>query len=575
MDIIVKGYTLSGNEISAVAYATYVYDFLENIIIPNAVTAKVFTGDGENTEIVRDGDVLRVSANGTETEYNISVLPASGEKDITSTEYSVFENEISGIPYNTSLSEFLEKITVPEYAAVSHHYEQGYTGAVYTGDEITVTAQNGDSKVYVLKVENGRTTADISGAAGIEINKKTGVISGAEKGESVSDFLSALTVTNGGKIKLYSADGEEKTSGVLSGGETVRVFPEYSTPGAEFDIYTVSCNSKLIGDSEIIVTVEDDGYSTNGDCYESGTAVEPGYNGITTVYPSNCTGRFTWQVTKSGAYSVYMYTSYHSSNKPYKAQLHSADGTEEATVHQEETSGWKLLGKYAFSAGEDGYIDITNDEGDNSGYARLSAVKIVPEGEYKNISDVALISENGEEKLREGVNRVKSLEGAKIKLTADAKIEKEDIKITSEYGNSLDFTLSEKDGAAMILPKYDLRKEVTYYISVNSEKLSKPYTYVLQHEKKISAAVALRVVNGTATVSLDAKNSGNGDETLTVFVCSFSDAFTMRECVVKSLTVSAGTEETITEKIGVESEGSVKVFLWDSVMNPVTKVYYR
>lgn len=572
-DMIVSEYTLSGNTISQIPYNTRAAAFLKNIKTAKAVAAAVYTGEEQNSNVVLDGDKLVLTADGVSAEYTLSVEAASGNNTVESTVYTVAEDEISDIPYNTAFSEFKSNITIPKYATAKYPYSDDYTGYVYSGDAVTVRAQNGDEKTYTLGVLAGRSEAALAGSGEIEV--KEGIISGVEPGTDVSELIGALSVSGGGKMKLYSANGEEITSGKISGGEIIKVFPEYAAADKACDIYVISANPKRMQTAaDIIVTVSDDGFTNTGTIYPSGGAVEPGYNGITSLYPHLGVGTFTPAIPTDGNYEVFIYTSYHSSNEDYPATIYYDGGSAEKTVCQSDpTSGWKSLGTYKFAAGSTGHIDCDSTK---VVAARLSAVKLVPEGAIVGITEISAEVGENKQTISEGVNSDKSFAGAKLLISTEAALSKEDITITSENGNDIAFTL-EKDGAEyVVVPKYALREKVAYYVNVSAEGLSKPYTYVLMGKSRVGAAAQLRVSGGYATATIEIKNSTSAEKTMNILICAFSDALSMEECTVISSVKVKGTESTtVTGKVKAERTENVRIFIWDEEQNPVTGVYYR
>lgn len=574
-DFILSDYTFSDTTISNIPYGTNVSDFLSNIIISNNVTAKVFTDGTENLTIVNNGDKLKIIATAVETEYTLLVIPASGNNTITSGVYTVSEDTISQIPYNTSPEIFEDNITIPEFATVTYPYPDDYDGYLYNGDVITVTAQNGDIKRYTLSVNAGRSESTLSANCEFIVSAQNGVISNVESGMNVSEFLSSLTASNGGRIKLYARDGSEKTTGKIDGTETVRVYPEYSQAGNNYDIYTVSCKLKRISKSDVIVTVEDDGYTYTGERNQSGSAVPPGYNGITTEYPFGGIGTFTPVITEAGNYEVQIYTSYHASNQKFNATVYYNGGSATVQVPQDDPiSGWKSIGRYSFSEGSTGRIECDST---NNIMARLSAVRLIPEGGYNYVTSASLVVGDTDQQISEGVNRNKEYVGAAIKIDSDVELTADDIQIVSENSNPIDFTLVKENGSYIVTPKYNLRDNVTYQISVLSDELSKAYTYLLIGKEDVSATAEVRILAGRAYTILDIKNNTDSAKELTVLVCTFSNAFKMESCNLSAVTVLAGETQPLTNNVVTEtsSANNVKIFIWDAEHNPVTKVYYR
>lgn len=580
-NIIVLDYDFAADVISNVPYATSVDDFVKHIVYPKHVTVAVYSGETLNSGTVKDGDVLRITLNGEESSFSISVVAASAENYVVDAgEYTVLGNVISGIAYNTAFGYFKKQIKVSALAEIIYPYADDYKGSVYDGDMIKVVAQNGEERIYTLEVSGGRSTAELSGTGKITVDPEGHIIYGVQKGTSVAEFLDMLEVSNGGSLKFYAENGEEIKDGNISGTETVRVFPEYPEPGREYEIYTISCDKELVQENDIIVTAEDEGFSFDGDKNVSGSAVEPGYNGMTTIYINEGTGRFTPELPESGEYNVYVYTSYHSSNKPYPATICHDGGKEEVTVAQNEKSGWKYLGTYKFAKGKEGYLECANTTG--GGFARLSAAKFESKGSYKEISEVQLADADGTEQISEGLNKIRLRNDLNIKIKSDVELSKGDIKIISKNANTIDFEISQEEGVFVIRPKYNFRKEVTYYLSINSEKLSKAYTYVLEGEEDFAAAASVRLpadsTGGEIKVNLELVNQSGADKNVKILICCYSDAFSLQALKMTDAVAKNGENtkiaETLETSAAVKKE-NVRVFVWDGELKPVTEVYYR
>ena len=185
---------------------------------------------------------------------------------------------------------------------------------------------------------------------------------------------------------------------------------------------------------------------------------------------------------------------------------------------------------------------------------------------------MSAVSEDSSAELHEGVNSGAVGENTKIKINSDTALTKGDIKIISEYGNAMDIEIAEENGYFVISPKYNLRKEVTYYLTVSSDKLSKAYTYVLEGTR--DAVEATGESDGSAKIIMELKNNSTEDKEVKILICAYSDAFNMESCKKEKVTVNAGEKAKLASRINTSAK-NVRVFIWDGELNPVTRVYYR
>ena len=535
----------------------------------------------EDDDEVITGDILKVIDFIDRTEeYSLSV-----ESGIRVKEYSLKGSEISEIPYNTPVEEFLKNIlrakstTVKVFKGMN---ENAYV--IKDGDVLKVTYKNGDVEEYLLTVLPGSVTAELSGADGISVDSKNQVISGVEKGMTVEELKEKLNVSDRGTLKVYRKDGTEMETGKITGTEIVKVFPEDSQPGAEFDIYTISCNLIYISGESTIVTIEDEGFSTNGTFYNRGSTVELGYNDITTVYFTDGSGTFTPSISEAGKYNVYIYTSYHSSNAPFPATITHKGGTTEVMVPQNEKSGWKLVGTYDFSEGDSAKVEC------GKGMARLSAVKFEALGKTSEITKMEVVSGDVSVLLKEGVNNI--VKGnVRFNFTADAEIRAENIEIVSENGNSIDFSLAVENGEYFVIPDYPLRKNVTYSLIVDADKLSKAYTYVLKADDRQLQSVAeisfynengIFVANASDATIAEAKiviKNITSDKVLAkLVICYYSENGKVDNIVMEDIEVDANGVLKLNKQIKLNTpseSGKVKAFVWNSNFEPFGSVYYK
>ncbi len=587
--IAVIDYKLDGENISQIPYNTSTEEFLKKIIRADAAEAKIYTGETENTQDILDNDILLITLGDNEYTFNLSVIPASSENYIIDAgNYEIGENTISNIPYGTYFKDLKKVILISEYAKVVYPYSEDYEGQVFDGDKIYVIAQNGEKREYLLNVDSGSVTSILTGKDGINVDAQQHIISGFDKGIGVNDFLSKLSASDYGRIKLYTKQFKEKTDGVITGDEIVKVTPQDPQPLLPYDIYVLSPNSVAIGSEPIIVTVNDNGFTTTSSLFTSGDAVEPGYNGITSVYGTSGIASFTHTITEGGEYTVYIYTSYHSSNKDYSATVRYENGTETASVAQSQSSGWKKLGTYKMNKGTDCSVEIDM----SSLMPRLSAVMFEKTGEMFNINTVEISdSDEHTEELKEGLNNNNIFGNVVIKCSADAVISADAVSIYSENGNKMSIDVISDENEITITPQYPIRETVTYYLNINSSNISRPYTYVLSGKNnEIEAAAQISYYDKNNVIMSDSKNAQYANvnavlenttqqsQDCLVIICYYTDTGKIDKCIIKQVSVEAQSNVKVNETLefGTLSEnGMVKVFVWHNDLTPVTNIYYK
>lgn len=87
---------------------------------------------------------------------------------------------------------------------------------------IKVTASSGLVRTYTLTITREGGTAVTPTVTSKDYTIST-TVTGVEPDTSVSEFLAALTVKNG-TAKVHSADGKEKTSGIIGTGDILRLY---------------------------------------------------------------------------------------------------------------------------------------------------------------------------------------------------------------------------------------------------------------------------------------------------------------------------------------------------------------
>lgn len=141
----------------------------------------------------------------------------------------------------------------------------------------------------------------------------------------------------------------------------------------------------------VIIDYGNAGYTEYGVWRDSGLK---GYNNSTSRYATTITSQVYWTPQlEAGTYAVYVYKIYHATNASVQSYaISTGSGTETATVDfSSGSSGWELLGEYAFS-GSGAYVQLINPSG---AYVRADAVKF----ERRLAEDEIVVRVNGDAQL--------------------------------------------------------------------------------------------------------------------------------------------------------------------------------
>ena len=587
-DFIISEYIVSGNTVSQIPYGTPVNEFMKNIITAENVQCGVFTGQSENNDIVLDGDILRI---GNE-EYTLSVIPASDDNSITSSVYNVDSenNIISDIPYNTSFEAFKAAIELPEFATVTYPYEDSYEGTLQDGDELTVIAQNGDKRKYALNVNQGNPESKLTivSGSGLTVDEEKKTVANVERGISVSELLGLLSATNDGQIKIFTKDQTEKVSGTINGMETIRLYPQDPTPGDECDIYTISCKSEEIAIQDLIVTVDDAGFKgENGGAVSTSGSSWIGYNNLVTRYVTGGPAVFNFTVPEAGDYKMYLYLSCQALTQTGKLNVivNGEEIASESVDVQQKPEGWYLLSTSTMQEGDEVKITSTT----TSGYMRMSAARMTMS---KMVTlNAKAINGDAETGLTEGENEI-SKENLSFEFETRADIKKDDISIVSENGNNIDFDFSSSNGKYTVTPKVTLSDYTSYYLTLMSEVVSKPYVYVLKGQQtQIDANTSIVFYTSSDKKATSAENAVKAKVNIKVavnkaydgekakaIICYYPTGGIMETMKEVEIDMSETKTHSISEDIEINTNsqtGSIKVFIWSSDLIPITDLYYK
>jgi hypothetical protein len=161
--------------ITDIPYGTSLSELMDEITLAAAATVEVFEEDGTTiaTQLATGTKIVVTAEDGTtKVTYTVTVV-ANTVATLTSTLGTVSTggtpNEtIKDIPYGTTLSELMDKITLAMGATVEVYDADGTTTATQlaTGTKIVVTAQDGTTKVTYTVTVNASSSGGSGGGGG-------------------------------------------------------------------------------------------------------------------------------------------------------------------------------------------------------------------------------------------------------------------------------------------------------------------------------------------------------------------------------------------------------------------------
>jgi len=114
--------------------------------------------------------------------------------------------------------------------------------------KVVSTAENGVSRTYTINVTRKNAPAYVEPTVSWSTLKTEGLyVYGFTVGSHVSESIKLIKVTNG-SAKIYSADNKEKTSGLISTGDKIKI---YDSNNVEKYVYSVIIFGDITGDGLI------------------------------------------------------------------------------------------------------------------------------------------------------------------------------------------------------------------------------------------------------------------------------------------------------------------------------------
>jgi hypothetical protein len=573
--------------------------------VPNAALSikRGATVLGDNDGII-DGDVLAVSQNGVHAaDYRINALPPSAENALVSAgAYNLSDAAVSDVAYGTALSAFKQQLTLPAYAYANYPLDDGER--VYDGMLFTVTAQNGGVRAYIVSVNPGRSGGALR-SSGYVVDSVQRTVSGVALGQNIAPFLAATSATEGASYRLLTADMQPVTSGAFKGGETIRLYQEQPPYPGAFEIYAVLFDETAGTTTQERVVTISPSQNKNGDSVEltgawdeSGGAVEPGYNGMTSIYGgADANARFTPNIAVAGKYKVYVYTSYHSSNPTRDAEIY-ADGVRlsaRVPINFAAPSGWKYAGEYDFTEGSKGYLQFTA-----ALLARISAVRFAME-ETVGVAS-ASVSVNGTETPLAPRGGIAGIEAGDARITLrfsypmnESGFTKTNLRLVTENGYDVAYTgvYSAAGRAYALTTDYALANGAAYYLIVSDgltteagDRLSSVYVFPFQTRERglycaarttyededgrpsVSAANAARVC---ARYSLTNRTAETKNVQL---IAAYYENGALTRLSIESQTATAESVLSGSFSFDLRSPSdAVRVYVWNDAFVPLAETY--
>lgn len=457
--------------ISDIPYGETYEAFTKNIIRNSLVTIKIFSGETEiENGTLQSGYTLKAYADEKELgSYTLNVTPASGDNTVTSSVYTV-KGEIIEVPYGEKVEAIFKNITLPKFATVSHPYENDLTKSVIKGFDFTCTAQNGDTKTYTVKitVSGSDKTSALQSAVYTVSDGKVGVV---EKNTSVDKLLESLTATNGGTVKVFDMDMKEKTSGNISGGDSVRVYPRYKIAGSEYTSYgiTVAPEYRKLSEPKTVYSCADNSLNTEEGLsftykeFRDGskfTIKRDGYNGRP-ADAGDSEPRFNYKAPKDEVIKIdyYLPLDNQTGSGIYDVEVYKNNSKIDGGTYSTTVGELATIGIYKLKSGETLSVGSTINE-NHSGNV--------------NLVSAALFTEMTEYTVSAGSASTDSDDYCTFNISGnfeiDAKSVENGMKIISENGNEMPFEVDTESTPVTVKTKYPLEKGVRYYLYTSEIK---------------------------------------------------------------------------------------------------------
>lgn len=606
-------------------------DLTAALHMEDGVTYKIMNGDTEIVDTaaqLRSGYVVSTEMDGKTIDYTIAV-----ESLISSDTYTIDETNltIGTVDKRTAVIDFLAAITPASDVTIA---VSGKTdNDLLQNNDILVVTKGGITVNYTILVEEGNPVSDLTSKTGkYTIDNTAQTIANVDFGTDVAEFIAELEASNGGSIKVMNQDMEEITQGVLSGSETVRVYPTAVLTGEkDHKAYAIVFNDQPVVTHQTVSHVGDPTTLNKvGTWANSGAAVPPGYNGETTVntFDASAYIDFYSQIQEAGAYDVYIYSTYWSANLTDPVKIYAGDGTGEPTVvnvnfgqqfpDDPNNGGWIKLGTFDFDAvhqvevdgvmeTRQGYVKV--GPGLQGGSCRLTAVKFEKTATIK--ADSTKLTIGGTTVEIEDNQKVSNVAADKLSFDITfnmspnrSTINSSTIRLISENGYEIETTGSYNTttNTYSATTTNELIPGMTYYLQVTNgvkapagSTISNSYVYVIETVKNEYSAASdvqyrdasgklLQDAGGASSVKASTvlKNDTAEDKTVKLIVAFYSNGLVETENLsIQEVLIPANGSVTVNSDITLSEVGGssdfAKVFVWDTGENenvPLTEVYY-
>jgi len=445
--------------ISGIKYNTDITDFLNIITVKEGYNVKVMrNGEQVTEEAVKSGDILCVYS-GVDTvvaEFVLDVIAPSTDNHIKSDVYIVEDGIITGVEYNTPVDVFISKIITDDKAEiVIKSYAPGYSGGLFENFEVLVIAENGDERTYDVIVNKGSSNVLLSSEI-YEVYNDLKLISGIKTGTSVSELKNSLTLEKGKRFKVLDLNMQEKTAGVITGEEFIRVYPYYQS--AENPYYDYLLNVSLWHTD---MSINSSNASYKGTWLVS--SAPAGMDGLSAIVAQTDDSvlTFDYKIPFSGKVNVYAYTSEHSTNGVAKNNTFVINGEEYAAAafDTKGDTGFKYIDSCNVNTGDDFSVVFRG----NNGNLRITGIRI--EIEADSFVDKVVIGEavTDETRTLDNVSREFDKISVFLKEESNEGVLK-NIKLVSENGHETKCDVNVLGNEVSIIPQTELVGGLSYYL---------------------------------------------------------------------------------------------------------------
>lgn len=249
----------------------YTHQYMTNVLAPRSESSTASAAYSDDTKqstaivfkipVYRDmpSSVCEIptgdgSPNNALSELEVEGYSLTPTFSIYTTEYDlIVENSISSVSITAEAAD-----SAADVSGTGTHKLSVGTNII----EISVTASNGSSKTYTIRIvrkntsssggdSGGSGSGENEGNAGFSsdflIDDSAGIISRVGVGSAASDVLNHITFTGGAYARVYNADGSEN-NGIVGTGDYLTV---YRSDGSVIGKYTFVIYGDVNGDGQV------------------------------------------------------------------------------------------------------------------------------------------------------------------------------------------------------------------------------------------------------------------------------------------------------------------------------------